>query len=83
MTVDSMPGFILIGGLAGWLAGLLVRGRGHGIVLNIVVGIVGAIIGSQIYGFFGLATESTSGDLFMAVVGAAVLLGLLQLVRRS
>jgi uncharacterized membrane protein YeaQ/YmgE (transglycosylase-associated protein family) len=83
MTVDSMPGLILIGALAGWLAGLLVRGKGHGIVLNIVVGIVGAIIGSQIYRFLGLATDSTIGDLFMAVVGAAVLLGLLQLIRRG
>jgi len=83
MTVDNMLGFIIIGGLAGWLAGLLVRGKGHGIVLNIVVGIVGAIIGSRIYDFFGLATESEIGDLFMAVVGAAVLLGLLQLIRRG
>lgn len=79
MTVDSMPGLTLIGALAGWLAGLLVRGKGHGIALDIVVGIVG----SQIYRFLGLATEATIGDLFMAVVGAAVLLGLLQLLRQG
>ncbi|HKL49983.1 MAG TPA: GlsB/YeaQ/YmgE family stress response membrane protein, partial [Wenzhouxiangellaceae bacterium] len=46
MTVESLLGILIIGGLAGWIAGLLVKGRGQGIVMNIVVGIVGAFIGT-------------------------------------
>ena len=54
MTVESILGILIIGGLAGWVAGLLVKGKGQGIIMNIIVGIV----------------------------GAAVLLGLLQLIRK-
>ncbi len=46
MTVESLLGVLIIGGLAGWIAGLLVKGKGQGLVMNIVVGIVGAFIGS-------------------------------------
>ncbi len=83
MTVESLLGVILIGGSAGWIAGLLVKGRGQGIVMNIVVGIVGAFIGSWVFDFFGLTAGGIIGNLVMAVVGAAILLGLLQLIRRG
>jgi uncharacterized membrane protein YeaQ/YmgE (transglycosylase-associated protein family) len=83
MTVESLLGVILIGGLAGWIAGLLVRGRGSGIVMNIVIGIVGAFIGTWVFAFFGLTAGGVVGDLVVAVVGAAILLGLIQLIRKG
>ncbi|MGK7296605.1 MAG: GlsB/YeaQ/YmgE family stress response membrane protein [Candidatus Wenzhouxiangella sp. M2_3B_020] len=83
MTVESLLGVLLIGGLAGWIAGLLVKGRGSGIVMNIVIGIVGALIGAWVFNFFNIATSTILGDLLVAVVGASILLGLLQLVRRG
>jgi len=83
MTIESLLGVLIIGGLAGWIAGLLVKGRGHGIVMNIVVGIVGAFIGTWVFGFFGLHAGGMVGSLIVATVGAAILLGLLQLIRRA
>jgi uncharacterized membrane protein YeaQ/YmgE (transglycosylase-associated protein family) len=83
MTVESLLGVILIGGLAGWIAGLLVKGRGSGIVMNIVIGIVGAFIGTWVFGFFGLSAGGVIGNLVVAVVGAAILLGLIQLIRKG
>ena len=83
MTVESILGVLIIGGFAGWIAGLLVRGKGQGIVMNIVVGIVGAFIGTLVFDFFGITAGGTIGSLIVAIVGAAILLGLLQLIRRA
>ena len=83
MTVESLIMVLIIGGLAGWIAGLLVKGKGQGIVLNIVVGIVGAFLGTWIFGFFGIVAGGFLGQLVTAIVGAVVLLGLLALIRKS
>ena len=82
MTVESLLGILIIGGLAGWVAGLLVKGTGQGIIMNIVVGIVGAVLGSWLFDFFGISAAGTIGSFVIAVVGAAVLLGVLQLLRK-
>lgn len=72
---------IVTGGIAGWIAAVLVRGAGYGLVINIVVGVIGGILGGKLFALLGLA-----GDggwllrLAMAVVGALVLLGLVNLV---
>ncbi len=83
MTVESILGVLIIGGLAGWIAGLLVNRKGQGIVLNIVVGIVGAFLGSWLFGFFGVTAGGIIGSLVTAIVGACVLLGLLTLIKRG
>ncbi len=82
MTIESILGALIIGGLAGWIAGLLVKGRGQGLILNIVVGIVGAILGSWLFGLLDIHAGGLIGSLVIAIVGAAALLGLLQLFRK-
>lgn len=82
MTVESILGALIIGGLAGWVAGLLVKGSGQGILLNIVVGIVGAVLGSWLFGLLDIRAGGLIGSFVIAVVGAAALLGLLQLFRK-
>lgn len=76
---------ILFGGLVGWVASLVMNTDGQqGLILNIVVGIVGAIIGTWIMGFFGLsevAGFSLRGFL-VALLGACVLLAVLKFFRR-
>ena len=52
---------ILIGALAGWLTGKIMRGEGYGILINIILGIAGGIIGSLVFGLLGLATVSIIG----------------------
>ena len=74
--------FLFIGGVIGWLAGIVVRGRGFGIVGDIVIGIVGAMLGGWMAGAIGLSTGSSAGALLMALVGAVVLVGLTRFVVR-
>lgn len=73
--------FLIIGAVAGWIAGEIVRGDGFGLVGNIVVGIVGAVIGGFLFGLLGISAYGLTGSLVMAVVGAVVLLFLLNMFR--
>lgn len=77
--------WIIIGGLAGWLASVLVRGSGSGILMNVIVGIVGAFIGGLIVQLFG-GTGFTGFNFWsfvVAFIGAAVLLLIVRLVTGS
>ena len=58
MEPTSLIAFLLIGAVAGWLAGLLMRGGGFGLLGNIVVGIVGAFVGGFLFGLVGLSAGS-------------------------
>jgi len=75
--------FILIGLVAGWLAGQLMRGGGFGIVVDIIVGVIGSLLGGWIFGMLGIsAGGGLIGSLIVATVGAVVLLLLLRLLKR-
>lgn len=75
--------FLFIGGVIGWLAGIIVRGRGFGIIGDIVIGIVGAMLGGWMARMIGLSTGSSAGAFLLALVGAVVLVGLTRLVVRK
>ncbi|MGD1210604.1 MAG: GlsB/YeaQ/YmgE family stress response membrane protein [Candidatus Acidiferrales bacterium] len=74
---------ILIGIIAGWLAGQLVKGRGMGVLVDLIVGIVGSILGGFVFGLLGLAAYGLIGRLVMATVGAVVLLLLVRALKRA
>jgi uncharacterized membrane protein YeaQ/YmgE (transglycosylase-associated protein family) len=74
---------ILIGIVAGWLAGQIVKGRGMGIGIDLLVGIVGAVLGGWIFALVGLAAYGLIGRLVMATAGAVVLLLLVRAVKRA
>jgi len=74
--------WLLIGAVAGWLAGNIMKGGGFGLVGNIIVGIVGAIIGGFVFGLLGFGTTSMLGSLITAVVGAVILLYLVSVVKK-
>ena len=73
--------FLIIGAVAGWIAGEIVRGDGFGLVGNMVVGIVGAVIGGFLFGLFGISAYGLTGSLVMSIIGAVVLLFLLNMLR--
>lgn len=73
---------LLIGLIAGWLAGLAVRGYGFGVLGNIVVGILGAFVGNWVFGALGMGTD-IGMNLVSAFVGAVILLFIIGLFRRS
>lgn len=72
--------YIIIGLVAGWLAGLLTRGGGFGLIGNILVGIVGGVIGGWAFGLLGIYTASLIGSLVSATIGAIILIGLANIV---
>ena len=72
--------FLLIGAIAGWLAGQITRGRGFGLMGDIVIGIVGAMVGGFVFSLIGLQAFGTLGALVTATVGAVILLALLRIV---
>jgi uncharacterized membrane protein YeaQ/YmgE (transglycosylase-associated protein family) len=70
--------FITIGAVLGWLAGVLMKERGPGLLGNIIIGIVGAIAGGVLFGLLGLI-----GSIVTAVAGAAILLFLVWFIMKS
>lgn len=83
MSIESILIILLIGAVAGWLAGLLFRGYGFGLVGNIIVGIVGGFIGTWILGELGVVMPGGEwvSPILTALVGASVLLLVIGLVR--
>lgn len=76
--------WIVVGAIAGWLAGVLVKGGGFGLLADIVVGIVGAFIGGWLFGLLGIHLGSGwIGSLVTAVIGAVVLLFVVRLIKRA
>ncbi|MBF6627185.1 MAG: GlsB/YeaQ/YmgE family stress response membrane protein [Proteiniphilum sp.] len=75
--------WIIIGAIAGWLAGKLMRGGGFGFLINLLVGIVGAVIGGWVFGLLGIATGGIIGSLVTALVGAILLLWIISLFKRA
>lgn len=66
--------FLLIGLAAGFLAGMILKGRGFGFVGNLIVGVLGAVAGGFLFKLLGLATTNILGSLISATVGAIVVL---------
>ena len=83
LAPESVIAWIIIGAIAGWLAGLLVKGYGFGLIGNIVIGILGAGIAGILAPMLGLNTASTGGNIVAALLGSLVLLFLVGLVRRT
>lgn len=75
--------FLLIGLLAGWLAGQIMKGGGFGLVGDLIVGVIGALLGGFLFGLLGISTTGLIGSLITATVGAVVLLYLLRLIRKA
>ena len=73
--------FLIIGAVAGWLAGKLMKGSGFGLLGNIVVGIVGALIGGFVFSLLGISAGGFIGSLVMATIGAVLLLYLVKLLK--
>jgi uncharacterized membrane protein YeaQ/YmgE (transglycosylase-associated protein family) len=75
--------FILIGLLAGFLAGQLLKGRGFGLVGNLIVGVLGSLVGGAIASAVGLGATNILGSLLIATGGAVVLLLLVGLIKKA
>jgi uncharacterized membrane protein YeaQ/YmgE (transglycosylase-associated protein family) len=76
--------FILIGLLAGWLAGNFVKGSGYGVIGDIVVGIIGALLGGFLFRLIGISScGGLIGSLIVATIGAVILVLVLRQLKRA
>ena len=81
MNEVSILGAIIIGIFAGWIAEQ-VMGRKHGLLTNLIVGVVGAFLGAVIAGMLGISFAGFWGSLVISALGAILLLALLNFIRR-
>jgi uncharacterized membrane protein YeaQ/YmgE (transglycosylase-associated protein family) len=83
MSAENLLVILLVGAIAGWLAGQIVRGAGFGLIGDIVVGILGAFIAGWLFPRLGVHIGSgIVGEIISATIGAVLLLAVLRLVRR-
>jgi uncharacterized membrane protein YeaQ/YmgE (transglycosylase-associated protein family) len=83
MTLKMLLVLLLIGGIAGWIAGLLMKGKGFGLAGNIVIGIIGALIGGFLFSLLGIHAGGFIGAIAMATIGAALLIWLIGLIKKG
>lgn len=72
---------LLIGAVSGWLAGVIKKGHGFGLFGNIIIGIIGAVMGGWIFGMLGIAAGSVAGYIVMSIIGALALLFIIGLFK--
>jgi uncharacterized membrane protein YeaQ/YmgE (transglycosylase-associated protein family) len=75
--------YIVIGLIAGWLAGRILKERSMGLLGNLVIGVIGAVLGAYIFEFFGISSGGLIGTLISAVIGAVILLYVIQALRKA
>jgi len=84
MTAEALLIWIIVGAIAGWLAGLIVKGYGFGLVGNVILGIVGALLGGWLFAQLNIVImPGIIGTIIAATVGAVVLLLLVRVLRRA
>ena len=74
---------VVIGILAGFLAGKIMRGRGYGLLIDLLLGIVGSMLGGMVFGLLGLSSSGIVGQLVVATVGAILLIVIVRSLRRA
>jgi len=81
--MEGLIYFLLIGAAAGWIAGQLMKGGGFGLIVNIILGVIGAFVGGWLLGELGISVgRGLTGSLITSVIGAVVVLFVAGLFRR-
>ena len=76
--------WIIVGLIAGWLAGRVMKGGGYGVLFDIILGIVGGIVGGWLFGMLGIsAGGGLIGSIIVAFIGAVILVGISRLLKRA
>ncbi len=80
--MDNLLWFLVIGLAAGWLASQIMKGGGSGLVTDLIMGVIGSILGGFLFGLLGLSADGALGSLVTATVGAIVLIAGLRAINR-
>jgi uncharacterized membrane protein YeaQ/YmgE (transglycosylase-associated protein family) len=74
---------IIVGLIAGWLAGKVMKGGGYGVLMDIVLGIAGGVIGRFVFGALGIYSGSLIGSIIISFLGAVILIWLVRKLKRT
>jgi len=74
---------VLVGLVAGWLAGQVMKGGGYGVVVDIILGILGGVVGGWVFGILGLHAGGLIGRIVVSFVGAVILVWITRLVKKK
>lgn len=83
MDATSLVVFLIIGAVAGWLAGVVMKGGGFGLLGDIVVGIIGAFVGGWLFGVLGIFAGGFVGAVITAFVGACLFLFVVRVIKKA
>ena len=83
MDIQTLLIILAIGAVAGWLAGVIMKGGGYGLLGDIVIGIIGAFVGGFLFGLLGISAGGLIGQIITATIGAVVLIFVLRLVKKA
>jgi uncharacterized membrane protein YeaQ/YmgE (transglycosylase-associated protein family) len=83
MESTGLIAFLIIGAIAGWLAGILMKGGGFGLWGNMVVGVIGAFIGGWVFSLLGISAGGMVGSIVTATIGAAILLYAVRVIKKG
>jgi uncharacterized membrane protein YeaQ/YmgE (transglycosylase-associated protein family) len=75
--------WVVVGLIAGWLAGKVMKGGGYGVIVDIVLGILGGIVGGWLFGMMGIHTGGLIGGIVVAFVGAVILVWITRLIKKA
>ena len=76
--------FLIVGLIAGWLAGQVMKGGGYGVIGDMIVGVIGALLGGWLFGQLGIsAGGGLIGAIIVAFIGAVILIFLLRVIKRA
>jgi uncharacterized membrane protein YeaQ/YmgE (transglycosylase-associated protein family) len=74
--------WIISGIVAGWLTGIVMRGRGFGLLGDLIIGLLGGLVGGWLFGFLGVVATSLVGQVIIAFLGGVVLVAIVRALRR-
>jgi len=81
--ITSLIYWVIVGLIAGWAAGKIMKGGGYGTVMDIVLGIVGAVVGGRLLGLFGIYAGGLIGTIIVAIIGAVFLIWLSRMIKKA
>jgi uncharacterized membrane protein YeaQ/YmgE (transglycosylase-associated protein family) len=75
--------WIISGVIAGWLTGMIVKGKGFGLLGDLVIGLLGGLVGGWVSGLIGISASSWLGNIAIAVLGGVILVAVVRVLRRA
>ncbi len=81
--ISNLIWWVLVGLIAGWAAGKIMKGGGYGVVMDIVLGVVGAVVGGWLVGILGFQAGGFISTIIVAIIGAVFLIWITRLIKKA